>query len=97
MSTVDLPISSSGVLLKDSQTWPDWYKQLQFHASFRGVWSLIDPDAEDTGHISNEPPTPPPTIAQMIAQQDVANQLLYNQRIAVWDAAERTTRGARPI
>ncbi len=58
---------------------------------------MIDPDVPDTGHLSNEPPNPPPTIIQILSQLDVTNQLHYKQHIANWDTAEHTTRRPRPI
>lgn len=94
--SADESISTVGVILRGWQSWPDWYKVLQYHASSRRIWHLIDPDAPDVGHINDLDPKAPKTIHQMITQRDNEQQAKYQHRLNNWENADEITRGDRP-
>ena len=86
-SQQDDPQSADGVILKDRRSWPAWFIQLEFQSNFRGIWHLVDPELPDAPHISNDPPSAPPTFAQMMAEQDEKNQQEHIARVKQWESS----------
>jgi hypothetical protein len=70
--------TSTETTLNSRQDWTRWFSELQFNAQFKGIWYLIDPDAEDAPHVSAQPIRNVPEIDAMISQEQArrTNELL---------------------
>ena len=53
--TKDEPVTSE-FKLEDRSDWPEWYSDLKWHVTARGVWHLIDLEGEDAPNYVSKPP-----------------------------------------
>jgi hypothetical protein len=75
----------SDAYLRDRQSWPAWFLQLQFDYTFRNIWQYVNPSAPDAPHLIAVEPDDPPTIEELISRLD-------NKRARptqAWDANKR--------
>jgi hypothetical protein len=52
-SSVDAPIK-----LTQARDWPAWFHKYRLMAKGKGLWDVLDPDAPDSEHLPDNPPTP---------------------------------------
>src|SRR5215469_12204983 len=94
MSATTTTPESSEAFLRDRQSWPAWFLQLQFDSTFRNVWQYVDPSAPDAPHLIAIEPEEPSTIEQLIAKLDKER----SEPTRAWEADERpeAEKGRRP-
>jgi len=87
-------IEHGEAFLRDRQSWPAWFLQLQFDSTFRNVWQYVNPSALDAPHLIAAEPQSPPTINELL---DKLNDERAEPTRA-WDMDERleAEKGARP-
>jgi hypothetical protein len=75
----------SDAYLRDRQSWPAWFLQLQFDCTFRNIWQYVDLSAPDAPYLIAVEPDNPPTIEELISR-------LNDKRARptrAWDANKR--------
>ena len=70
MSAITTTPENSEAFLRDRQSWPAWFLQLQFDSTFWNVWQYVDPSAPNAPYLIAVEPEDPPTIEQLIAKLD---------------------------
>ncbi len=94
MSTTTQSNEHSEAYLRDRQSWPAWFLQLQFDSTFRNVWQYVDPSAPDAPHLIAVEPEDPPTIDELINRLN--NERAEPTRAQDTDERPEEEKGRRP-
>ena len=78
--------------LESSQDWPDWIRTLEYHATNRGIWNLIDPAAPDAANPHIKPSIP--TIHELVSERQEMATTIYNLSTALWEKTPEALRDA---